>query len=199
MNEFGRNARISSRDTVLSPSQIISPELSRDEKLIWTDKPVSIRQHAQTVIFTMLFGIPFFGFAVFWTWGASAPLRDGVDTGITGFEYFFPMFGIPFLLVGLGLLLSPLWMALKARKTVYALTNHRLIIRQAFPKITIKSWSLDQLGALSRTGPAQGPGSLFFAEEITQNSNGVHTKKIGFIGIDQPKMLEQKIRELLAD
>jgi len=161
--------------------------------------PISISQHAQTVTSKALFGIPFFGFAVFWTWTASTPLREGVDTGITGFEYFFPMFGIPFLLVGLGLLLSPIWMALKARRTVYAITNHRLIIRQAFPKIIVKSWSLDQLGALSRTGPTEGPGSLFFAEEITHNSNGTHTKQIGFIGIDQPKMLEEKIHELLAE
>ncbi len=198
MNQFGRDGHLSRTIEILTPAQIIDSELGKEEKLVWADIPISVSHHAQLGVPKLLFGVPFFGFAVFWTWGASSPLREGTETGITGFEYFFPMFGIPFLLVGLGMLLSPVWMTIKARKTVYALTNHRLIIREGFPRIKIKSWSLDRIGPLTRTGPAEGPGNLLFAEEMVQNnSKHLHNQKVGFVGIDQPKRLEDEIRKLL--
>jgi len=198
LNQFGRHGDISRDKAIRTPREIINAEINREEKLVWVDAPISLLKHAQTAVPTALFGIPFFGFAVFWTWQATAILRKAPHDNLDGLAYFFPLFGVPFLLVGLSMLLSPAWKALKGRKTLYAITDKRLIIREAFPKISVKSWSLKQLDNLTRVGSADGPGNVIFAEERYKDSdNDWRTNKIGFIGIDQPKKVEDKIRSLM--
>ena len=195
---FGRERNTDISGTWKNPSQIIQEELARDEKLIWADVPISIKAHAYSAIPIALFGIPFFSFAVFWTWGASSMLRSGSGSGIDGFDIFFPMFGIPFLLVGLGMVLSPLWKMYKAKHLTYGMTDKRLIIRHAFPRIELQSWPLSSIKKLNRIGTAKGPGDIIFAEVEKSSNNGSRSiEKIGFIGISEPKRLEDKIRNLM--
>jgi len=105
------------------------------------------------------------------------------------------LFGIPFVLVGLMMLLSPIWQIFKSRNMIYALTDRRLIIRETMPFKNIRSWPLDSIGKLSRNGTADGPGDLYFTDEISPNAKGRRTNtKIGFIGIAEPKRLEEEIR-----
>jgi hypothetical protein len=68
-------------------------------------------------------GIPVTAFAIFWMALASQQTKQ-----ISGPGSFFPLFGIPFIVVGLGMLSSPLWRGRKALRTVYALTDQRAII-----------------------------------------------------------------------
>ncbi len=56
-----------------------------------------------------------------WT-ASSATSRTG------GSWLFFPLFGVPFLLIGLGMLAAPLWAYLRTRGTVYAVTEGRAVI-----------------------------------------------------------------------
>ena len=72
----------------------------------------------------VLFGIPFTAFAFFWIAVAGAFRFPGVP-GPFGL---FALFGIPFVIVGLGLLMSPFWMYLKARRTAYAITDRRALV-----------------------------------------------------------------------
>ncbi len=193
---FGRDNRATLQHNQKNPREIMRAELDRGETLIWADAPVSIVSHGKTSISTALFGIPFLGFAIFWTWGASQPLREGLDVGIDGFSIFFPMFGIPFILVGLGLVFSPVWQLIKAKYLTYALTDKRLLIREGFPYVRVKSWPINGIKSLSRVGPADGPGNIYFTEEEQHDAEGGRTiTKIGFIGISEPKRLDKKIRE----
>ena len=191
---FGRERNTDIAGTWRNPRQIIQEELARDEKLIWADKPLSTKAHAYSAIPIALFGIPFFAFSVFWTWSA-ANIGNNFPGGI---DLIFPLFGIPFMLVGLGMLLAPLWKIYKAKHLTYALTDKRLIIRNAFPGIQIQSWPLSGVSRLSRNGPAEGPGDVIFAEvEKTGNKGRRYTEKVGFIGISEPKRLEDQIRSLI--
>src|SRR5215467_11130527 len=75
----------------------IDPTLpDRGEKVLWWGKPDPQKYAFRKAWYSFLLGIPFFSFAVFWTYMTS---RGGV----------FAAFGIPFLLIGLGMLLSPTW------------------------------------------------------------------------------------------
>ena len=51
-----------------------------------------------------LFGIPFFGFAVFWT-----TMAEEFSSGDDVLTNIFPLFGIPFLVAGACMLLYPAW------------------------------------------------------------------------------------------
>lgn len=197
MAKFGRSTGVHDSKVEMSPGDQIQPDLSPKEKLIWSDFPRSSLRHALSSLPSALFGIPFFGIAVFWTYLASEPLRKGLDFESNVSNLIFPMFGIPFILIGAGLLLSPLWAAIKARYTVYAVTDQRLIIKQTFPTSRLRSWEINHINSLTRSGPAKGPGDLFFAEDISFDSeNGRTVKKVGFLGIDFPKKLEDEIRKL---
>lgn len=201
MSEFGREGHLSRSRNAHTPAETVEPELSSGERLVWADRPISPGQHAWAAIPTALFGIPFLAFAIFWTLTATTLIWGSGQRDVFVLDYLFPLFGSFFILVGLSLILSPLWKAYKATGMIYALTNQRLIIRESRPVYKINSWSLDQVERLSRTGPPEGPGSLFFAEEIVDRRRslqiGFGNRKIGFRGIDQPKRLEDEIRALL--
>ncbi len=142
----------------------------------------------------MLFGIPFTAFSVFWMVMASG----GVGRAPGGVFGFFPLFGIPFLLVGLAMLLSPLWMLRKARRTVYVVTDQRAIIFDGGGITRIRSFGPDQLGDLQRNQRSDGSGDLIFEQKISysRNNHRPHTTDIGFLAIPEVKRVEDLVREL---
>src|SRR5260370_1371922 len=85
--------------------------------------------------FLVPFGLLFGGFAVFWV-GSAAFL------GAEGVGGFFACFGVPFVLVGLALVLSPVWLRKKAANTVYALTDRRAVLWEPgwFGAVTVRSY-----------------------------------------------------------
>jgi hypothetical protein len=155
-----------------------------------------------------LFGIPFFGFALFWESTAlvaiTAPARSSSGHAPpAAFLYFFPLFGIPFLLVGLSMLLSPLGYRKKAARTAYAVTDRRAIVinGKLLAGREVRSYSPVQLGAISRTERANGCGDLVFQEEIARvhwrGGRGPSTVPIGFLGIAEVRAVEKILKETL--
>src|SRR5260370_42651389 len=94
-------------------------ELQPGESLYWTGVGEPARA-AVAALPAALFGIPFAGFAAFWMnaayHGPHAINKSG--NSFTGAFSFFPLFGVPFFLVGLGIILAPLWAYLSGRSTV---------------------------------------------------------------------------------
>lgn len=192
---FGRNAgkagkAIRSRPAGLNPSHVAEGELRPSEKLIWAAKPTSLRSHLIGKVFTALFGIPFLAFAVFWI-SKAAEMGGG-----QGFD-FFPLFGIPFVLVGVGMVLSPLYAVYVAEHTVYALTDQRLVIIEDSWRKSVRSWTLDQADEIERRDNIDGSCNLYFATSVHRGSKGsTYTKRHGFIGIDGGDDLEYQITRL---
>ncbi|MEP1077527.1 hypothetical protein NDI52_19185 [Leptolyngbya sp. PL-A3] len=85
----------------------IDNELEAREFIKWVDQPIP-RFFTASSIGAVLFGIPWTSFALFWTWGAAGfefpDFREGVQP-----QYFFALFGVPFILIGLAMLSSPFW------------------------------------------------------------------------------------------
>ncbi|MDP6814583.1 MAG: hypothetical protein QF582_15315 [Alphaproteobacteria bacterium] len=164
---------------------IVSPQLRRGERAVWVERPAPMAR-AFSRIALFLFGIPFFGFAVFWT-GMAA--QSG--------QVFFPLFGIPFMLVGAGLLLSPIWSYVEARNwLVYAITDQRLLIIRTFPRHKIESWEPADISKLERTAKPDGSGTILFADEVRQGRRGSYTVPRGFYGVPDAKRVEEAILEL---
>ena len=113
-----------------------APYLDPDEEILWTGQPLPGLSFKPSDILLSGFGLFFFSFAVFWTFMASGA---GAAGGIIG--YVFPLFGIPFIMVGGYLLFGRFfWEAYVRSKTRYALTNrsrdHRQISTQPIHDIT---------------------------------------------------------------
>ncbi|MEM1317405.1 MAG: hypothetical protein AAGF29_03985 [Pseudomonadota bacterium] len=187
---FGLFQRVQMTD----PRERIEQELAEDEHLLWADRPLSLRPYFFKALPILIFGIPFFAFSLFWS-GAVL-----FATGATSWDDIaFASFGIPFILIGAGLVLSPIWKLQVARSSIYALTDQRVLILRQFPSQMLRSWSIGSIGNITRTSRPNGTGNLFFTEERRTGSKGKsYIEKIGFLGIHDPKRLEDTIRKLTA-
>lgn len=185
----------------------VRSELRQGEKLLWVGQPRPGRM-ARQALPIVLFGIPWTAFALFWMamasgiliWGDPQPVAD---QGFQLFRWFFPLFGLPFVLLGLGMLSSPYWLMRRARKTCYAVTTQRAIIWQAgwFGSMEIRSYAPVELNKIRRVEYSNGEGDLIFEDLITvtrfERSSHQNNMKSGFMGISNVKVIEELITKAL--
>jgi hypothetical protein len=187
--------------------QRIETEVEPNERLLWTGSPDPARRAAGGIP-AMLFGIPFTLFALFWTAmaGGFSFMFAGVagQSGGPGFAtpfMFFPLFGLIFVVVGFGLLLSPLWAYLKAQRTIYAITDRRAIVLEenAFGSRSIRSFGPNEIVLMERRENANGIGDLVFSRErYSTYQNGrsrSHIRENGFFAIPDVRSVERILRE----
>ena len=177
--------------------RLIDSERNRDERITWSAQPLAGRV-ARKGWPIVLFGIPWTAFSVFWITMAA---RGTMQTGHLGVFSFFPLFGLPFVLIGIGMLTSPWWLRRQAGRTAYVLTNQRAIIlsRGWFGRISVRSFAPEGLGDLRRNQYADGSGDLIFTQDFRRNNNGTSNIPVGFLGVDDVKSVEAQIRALIAN
>jgi hypothetical protein len=170
-------------------------ELEVGESIRWMGQPVP-RFFAPTTIGAVLFGIPWTAFALFWMCGASGFKLPNFSQG--GFA-FFPLFGIPFVLIGFGMLSSPLWAYRKALKTVYAITNRRAIAIEGGWTTTVRSFRPDQLKTVYRKERRNGIGDVILGQRVwTDSDNDRRSVDVGFMNVRDAKRVERLVQELAA-
>jgi hypothetical protein len=175
----------------------VESELEPGETIAWIDQPIPGRLARRTLPI-MLFAIPWTGFAIFWTtmaaWGTHSA-QQGV-----GIFSCFPLFGVPFILVGFGMLSSPYWAYRRARRTVYVLTERRAIIFAAGWRgsITARSFEPRMLADIRRKQYADGSGDIIFAQDLQYSSQGrPNSTDVGFLGVRDARAAEQMLRALV--
>ncbi|MEL6966367.1 MAG: hypothetical protein AAGM04_03200 [Pseudomonadota bacterium] len=187
-----------------SPWDIMSAQLRRGEELVWADRPRNKIAHMKKNKVTALFGVPFLAFAVFWTYTAltmTDDMRSGSafngDMFESVFGWIFPLFGMIFVFVGIGLVMSPLTAWATARNTIYGLSDQRLMIFNNGPKKTLRSWTYDDVNGIERTMESDGQtGALYFIEETSRHDGKTITTQIGFEGIENPQRVEETLLDL---
>jgi hypothetical protein len=189
-------------DVNLSPEleTRVRSELQPGERLVWVGQPrpdLVVRASCFLVPFGLVFG----GIAVFFIIMATTMMGGPANVGAPGFFRFFPLCGVPFVLVGLLLVASPIWLRRRAEKTVYALTNQRALIWEPglFGNFTVRNYTAAGLGHVSRTERADGSGDLVFEEYVTYGTDGqghgtASTIRRGFLGINDVRKVEELIR-----
>ena len=111
---------------------------------------------------------------------------------------FFPLFGLPFLLVGLGIMLLPVWAWRGAKKTVYAISNERLII---IAPGSVSSFEPDEIDNLVRRERPDGSGDVIFRRDrmfarAARRGSRTRVRRDGFFGIPEVRRVEDEIRRL---
>lgn len=166
--------------------QALLSELRPSETLLWLDQPNAGRM-ARGSIGAVLFAIPWTAFSIFWMWAASHG------------SLLFALFGVPFVLIGLGMLTSPIWVRRAAKMTAYALTDKRaIIITQKFRSLNVTSYTPEQLQSMEREQRADDSGSLVFERKLDEdNSRNTMNNARGFLHIEHVKAVEQLILGLI--
>lgn len=174
---------------------LVEAELDSGEKITWIGAPIARRMAAKSLPI-VLFAIPWTAFALFWMAGA-AGFRMPDLTNLPRLA--FSLFGIPFVLIGFGMLSAPYWMMRKAKKTAYVLTTARAIIFSGGFSTTVRSFAPDRLTDLQRKQRADGSGDLVFERTLSYNNDGGRrTTDVGFLAIPDVKGVEDRVRQLAA-
>jgi hypothetical protein len=185
-------------------ARIIEDELTPGEKLVWCAQPHSWA-FAKAAIPVFLFGLVFFGFSIFWETMALTTTQAQPKNGAAppAVAVVFPLFGVPFVLVGLCMVLSPLGYVLKAKRTVYGLTDKAAIVMrgQLLGGREVTRFGPQQLDQISRRDSMGGRGDLIFQYVNYGNwrsRNGTPVMRPdGFIGIDNVRDVERLLRATL--
>ena len=151
--------------------------LAPDEEVTWSGRPDPARCALREVP-KLLFGMFFFGFAVFWTvMAASAGL--------------FALFGIPFLVIGALIVSSPIRAYFRAMRTYYAITNKRVVILTLGGRTESLSIAPQQIQGVERIDHRNGRASLRLRQTVGSDGRGGKMRTIQFAdglwGIDDAK------------
>ena len=136
-----------------SPETILARQLGAGETLLWSGRPrggLRLRpQDAALIPFSLLWG----GFSFFWE---ASVFR-------TGAPFFFKLWGVPFVCVGLYVIFGRFFVdaAMRAR-TTYGVTNERIVILSGLLSPETKSLSLRTLGDVSLSERGDRSGTITF-------------------------------------
>lgn len=131
----------------------IAREIGAGEHLLWSGRPrqgiIFRSTDALFVPFSLMWG----GFAIFWE----------VMVVRTGAPFFFKLWGIPFVLVGLYMIVGRFFTEPRQReRTVYAVTNERVIVISGLLKEKVTSLNIASLSDISLSEQSDGSGTVFF-------------------------------------
>ena len=172
-------------------------ELQPGENLYWTGN-ADPRRAAITALPASLFGLPFAGFALFWISTALHATHGlGRSNAFTKSFSIFPIFGLPFLLVGVGMVLAPLWAFLKGCNTVYAVTDKRVMIITGSGTRVVKSCTPADIASVDYRERPDGSGDIVIATNSQiRTNNSVSQIKVGLYGVSNVKEVARQVLNL---
>src|SRR5262249_33671508 len=131
--------------------------------------------------------------ALFWINGAYSASSNAASP----FPFPFWMVGIPFVLVGASMVLSPIWYFWRAGRTTYILTDQRAIIDVSGPFPHRTSVPLSQVPFIETRQSFGGFGDVLFQEPIRTAYNRGMMQRDGFVAIAEPDRVEQLLRSAM--
>jgi len=181
----------------------LTSELAPGERMLWSGAPDCRRlfypEDAALVPFSLLWG----GFAIFWEANAlsSASARDTV---------LFPLWGVPFVLVGLYLIIGRFFLRKwLRRRTLYALTDRRVVsIAPSWPRgERVTSVWLSSYPPVEKTLRADGNGTLWIGSMPSRERRFAQTgwpgaqaeKAVVFSDIPDAAAVCARLQQLLSD
>lgn len=134
----------------------ITAQLFAGERIVWTGKPKQglalSGRDALLIPFSLLWG----GFAIFW----NVSVWQIPVTG-QGPDWFFRLWGLPFLVIGLYVMAGRFWHdAMLRKRLTYGVTNQRVIVARGASKIN--SLDIHRLPRLELSEHRDGTGTIDF-------------------------------------
>jgi hypothetical protein len=175
------------RDLPDALRQAAQRELAPGEQVAWAAQPVPAL-FARGSLPVVWFAIPWTAFSIFWMTGAAQG------------SIYFALFGLPFVLIGLGMLSLPAWKRYCARHSLYVITDRRaLCFVRALRELSVRSFPPEQLGKIDRKETGNGAGMLVFTQDVSRDSDGDPVRSdVGFLGVHDAKRVHDLLLALHA-
>ncbi len=155
---------------VFRPFQPFQPYLLNGERVLWSGQPKQGLALSGRDAFLIPFSLLWGGFAIFWNamvWLAPFGAPSEGDA-----SWFFKLWGLPFLLIGLYLIAGRFFHDAHIRKNLfYAVTEQRLLILRG-SKIT--SFDINRLPRIELSEHRDETGTLAFEESSNMSWNGMN-------------------------
>ncbi len=120
-----------------------------------------------------LFAVPWTLFSLMWTGFAAAGVGSTEIDGAAGvLAWAFPLFGVPFVLIGFGLLAAPFLPLWERGKVLYAVTNQRVLKLRLGRTLNTTSTPLSRIAKIERVESKDGSGSLKLSIGSHKDSDG---------------------------
>lgn len=174
----------------------VNAELRPGESIVWTGQPIPYRRMLAGMGLWFFF-IPWTAIALLWVTMAGGLTMLG---GTEGIFSLFPLFGLPFVLIGIGGLLSPIWMRMDAVRTVYVITNQRVFTISGIFSNKYRSYYPDQIQFVERKENSDGSGNLVFSREDYRDSRGHNRiREESLIAVPNVKTVERYLENLVRN
>lgn len=172
----------------------IKPYLDGRESLLWCDKPVKKIIFTLNDVFTTLFGIFWLAFSLFWVFSAYMATSE-----TTGPSKIFPLFGIPFVLVGVYLLFfRHIVSYFKRKNIIYALTEKRVLVVHFGRSKYVQEYKYEHISNISLKTNENDVGSIyFFTGGFHYNNNRNYSSTSGIFGIKDTKKVYKILSQCL--
>lgn len=182
--------------------QLVSAEFD-GERILWAGRPDAFKSFLMLTP-VWLFAVPWTVFAVGWEYIAlSAYFSEGkqaLDGAGKVMGVVFPIFGLPFVLIGLGMMSGPFWGWWKTRRTVFVLTDQRLATVVARRGLNVTSVDILQVSSVHRIEKANGSGTLHLHLGSYRDSDGdLVEKKVTIPGVPDVRELERLVIAAIRD
>lgn len=172
-----------------SPLKIATSEMVPGEALIWAESSLSKNARRRSVPISIL-GWLFLLLSLAWLSKAA-----GTSAG-------FLLIGLPFVIGALGLAAAPWWWPIYTKRTVYAISDRRLLIVRDLLKRKVTSYGPEDIDVVERRERRDGSGDVIFRrEEIRkmkhhhdpQGKRRVGEREVGFFGVPDVRQVEEAI------
>ncbi|MGX7953757.1 hypothetical protein ACWPM1_14490 [Tsuneonella sp. HG249] len=145
-------------------------ELQPGERVLWSGRRLARVSWGGLGIW--LFAVPWTAFSLSWMAGASMGAQAASGT-IGVLSWAFPLFGLPFVLVGLGMMAAPFLPLFGASRTLFAITDRRVLRIALFgSRLWTKSVELKEIREFSRSEGRNAEGDLRLDLGSTRDSEG---------------------------
>src|SRR5262249_29739991 len=150
---------------------LLDVELAPAERVVWVGTPRAVRLMSRAL------GDAFFALL----WNVAIAL---LISAIAKFAGLLCLFGIPFLLIGLSMLVAPLQAFRDAHATFYVVTETRAIVFEGPTSVSVPR---ERMKRVARSERADGSGDIVFFEETGAKGSS----RIGFYGVPAVRDVER--------
>ncbi|MCZ8136953.1 MAG: hypothetical protein O9266_11680 [Porphyrobacter sp.] len=145
-------------------------ELGPDEVVVWHGWQLARIQPRMFLIY--IFAIPWTVFSLAWTGIAAAAIMGAGEDGPGLIGWAFPLFGMPFIAIGMWMLTGPFLPLLQRGRVLYVVTDRRVLKLSLLRELSVGTVPAARIGPIQRREQRDGTGTLQLAVKVGRDSDG---------------------------